>query len=188
LARRRRIAILGIVPLGRPLQGRRLYQPSAALGFASGARHIYAVGRDRTERERRLLACVKNAFSAERAGFAFAIETSAARQPRLLWETGSFVLSAEDALFPQEDVAQRAERIDAEAWLLDILAKGPMQAAMLRNLAAYAKISWRSVQYAKARLGIESLRKDQHWEWELPAVEPLSASGAEGVGDMSTAH
>jgi putative DNA primase/helicase len=174
-ASRHQIAILGIVPFAKPLCGRTLYRSSPALAFAAAARHVYAVGRDPAEPRRRLLARVKNPLSGEEGGFAFTIEAPDGGEPRLRWESAPVALMAEDALLPREDPVTRAQRTEAEIWLLEILAGGPMRAGMLRNLAHLANIGWRTIERAKTRLGVQAIRQERHWEWCLPAASEIDA-------------
>ena len=186
LAQQARIAILGIVPLGKALRGRMLYRASAGLAFAAAARHVYAAGRDQAQPSRRLLVRVKNTLSAEQSGFGFTIAELPAGHPAIVWEEKPVAISAEAALQPPEDVVARAERTEAEHWLLERLANGPLTSQMLRNLAPYAKIGWRSIERAKARLGIEAIRLQDGWNWRLPqsaeAAEPGNL-GAQAAGD-----
>ena len=63
-----------------------------------------------------------------------------------------------------------------------MLADGPLAACAVRQEAEDNGISWRSVQRAKAKLGVRSVRKgygsDGGWHWELPKEQREMATKA----------
>lgn len=55
--------------------------------------------------------------------------------------------------------------------LLSLLRKKPLPASEIQDEADGAGISWRTINRAKARLGINAVRKEGRWLWSLPAEE-----------------
>ncbi len=78
---------------------------------------------------------------------------------------------------------QAGEREDAEAFLLDILAAGPVPSKGIDEARkAHARFSVRTLHRAKAALGVVALKsttKNGGWTWELPQ-SPKSAMDREG--------
>lgn len=71
-----------------------------------------------------------------------------------LWE-GSSALSADDLLRPPEK-QKETPRDTAQDWLGHMLATGPVAVSELRHQAKEAGISWRTIERAKAELGIHA--------------------------------
>jgi hypothetical protein len=59
----------------------------------------------------------------------------------------------------------------AEAFLLDVLRAGPVPTQTVTDKAASAGISERTVNRAKARLAVESVKGPGGWYWRLPVVD-----------------
>jgi hypothetical protein len=84
----------------------------------------------------------------------------------------------------------KAERREADAWLRDLLADGPMQSREIQNAAREAGLAWRTIERAKRRLGIEAELMGYgtagRWYWRLPETAThREVAASERDGDKS---
>ncbi|MEE8253605.1 MAG: hypothetical protein V3R17_06695 [Hyphomicrobium sp.] len=63
--------------------------------------------------------------------------------------------------------APAAAREDAEEFLREALANGPVPATQLQGEAKDLGIAQRTLDRAKGRVGVRSRRREGHWVWEL---------------------
>jgi hypothetical protein len=173
LARRRQVAILGIVHLNRKIGGKAIYGATGAMALAAAARHVYTIGRDPAEPTRRVMAQIKNNLAAKQRNLAFRIVTGEMGIPLLEWLDAPQTLEAEDLLRMAEQSSEASGALaDAREWLQSQLSAGPLAASLLQQKARNDGIAWRTVQRAKRLLGIASHRPldgSHAWLWSLPA-------------------
>jgi len=67
-------------------------------------------------------------------------------------------------------------RDDAAVLLREVLGGEPVLVAELHREAEARALAWRTVERAKAGLGVRAVRSGRGWAWELPDVVPESAS------------
>jgi len=86
---------------------------------------------------------------------------------RVLEGTARELLAAVET---EENEAEAPARADAERWLVALLDNGPVDAKEIARLAKTTDRSMRTVERAKARLGIESIKiaLTGGWSWALP--------------------
>ena len=111
---------------------------------------------------------VKQNLGPNDGGLAFRIETQDS-QPRLDWASGAVSLDA-NSILNIEDREDHSERKDAEEWLREYLADGPIgarEAIRAANDVGITKSTlWRaanSLRVAKRKLG----GRGAGWEWSL---------------------
>src|SRR5262249_51209060 len=76
---------------------------------------------------------------------------------------------------------KRTPRADAKGFLKDFLAEGPRNASAVLEAAVAAGISERTLDRAKAELGVESRKKGtEGWEWALRDGQSKNASEGQG--------
>ena len=79
-------------------------------------------------------------------------------------------------------VARWKQKTEAEAFLMTVLADGPMSAAIIEELGAARKFSKMQLWHAKQRIGAVAFKKkgkfDSGWLWSLPQNAPKPASTA----------
>ena len=89
--------------------------------------------------------------------------------------TSYLVLGDESEVEADELVRIRDRKVsplvEAERFLRDLLADGPHRVKEIEDLAGDRDLSWRTVQRAKANLGVDSFRKDGVWWWLLDPDE-----------------
>ncbi len=142
--------------------------------FTGVARSVWHLIRDPKDRDRRLLLPGKNNLAAEGQGLAFTI---AGDPPAVCWQTEAVDMTATDALAAEtagaESARDRPARDEAQSWLADLLADGPVPTAEIREEAEAAGFSWRTIQRARNILSIEAIRRrDSTWLWKLRAETP----------------
>ncbi len=183
LAQRHGTAILGVVHLNKRGGDKPIYRASGSLAFVAAARHVYAIGRDRCDANRRLMARVKNNLSQDETGLVFTIEASALGPPVLAWEPEPVELDAHGVLGAAETMTEQRRRAsETERWLRKLLEDGPQPVRDVQNLAEEDHIPWRNVERAKARIGAVARRAGfddgSYWSWALPEDETEEAEEA----------
>jgi hypothetical protein len=166
LAERTDVAILGIMHFAKSTQRPAIYRAVGSIAFAAAARIVLAVAGDPERDGRRILAPVKSNLAAPSAALAFALVDD-----RLVWEPDPVSNVDIDALLAGPAL-DRQERREAEAWLLDLLAGGPMRSREIHAAARAAGLAWRTLERAKHRLGVQADRVGYgatgQWYWRLP--------------------
>lgn len=100
--------------------------------------------------------------------------------PRVEWQPEAVAITAEEAIAAERQAARpdqvSPERREAEEWLRDVLARGPVLARDVEAAGRAAGITGRILRRAKEALGAESAKDgyglDARWVWKLP--EPAS--------------
>ena len=139
--------------------------------FTGVARSVWHLTRDAKCRDRRLLLPGKNNLAAEGRGLAFTITGD---PPAVCWQTEAVDMTATDALAAETAAAEnprdRPARDEAQAWLADLLADGPMTTADIHEAADAAGLAWRTIQRARTALAAQAIRGEGRnaWLWKLP--------------------
>lgn len=158
--------------------GNPLYRGGGSIGIIGAARAGLLVAPDPDDEsgQRRILAVTKQNLAPEPPALAFTLEVpEGAEHPRLAWH-GTTAHRAADLLRIPDHEDGAPERRDAEAFLLDLLAAGPMPAKQVQAEAKEALLAWRTVRRAQERLGIQPRKvgrpgAPQAWLWGLPSAE-----------------
>jgi hypothetical protein len=168
LAERTGVAILGVMHLTKDQQRRVLYRVLGSIAFVAAARVVLAVAPDPADAGRRLLVTVKNNLIAHAPALAFSLAGG-----RLTWQTDPIgPVDPDHLLSPGGE--DRAERVDAEALLRELLADGERASKDLCKAAEGNGISWHTLVRAKRRLGVRTRHEGQPgrvggaWYWSLP--------------------
>jgi putative DNA primase/helicase len=161
-----------------------------SIAFVAAARAAFMVTRDAEDDTRRLFLPVKNNLAPLGKGLAFRLEQRIVGEPdkgivasSVVWDSEPVTVTADQALqaADAEGGADRTERAEAEQFLRDTLAAGPVAAADVKREAIAAGLSWATVRRAQNRLGIRPSRHAEsgdglggcgHWYWSLPATPP----------------
>jgi hypothetical protein len=79
-------------------------------------------------------------------------------------------------------VARWKQKTETEAFVRNLLADGPMSAAIIEELGAARKISKKQLWSAKQRIGAVAFKKkgkfDSGWLWSHPQIAPKQSSTA----------
>ena len=176
LADRTHVAVIGVMHLAKSQPRPAIYRAVGSIAFAAAARLVLAVVGDPDRDDRRILGSVKQNICARVPALAYTLTGG-----RLTWESNPVTTVDVEALLAGP-VVDRQERLEATAWLTETLTSGPVHSIELQAMAREAGLSWRTVERAKIRLGIDPYRigygPDGRWYWRLP----LTATDAESGG------
>ena len=181
MAERMRIAILSITHFsktGAASTTKALHRFIGSIAFVGAPRAAFAVIEDSSDTERRLLLHAKNNLAAPPQGLAFRLKQTIVGDlgkgivaSRVEWEQEPVTVTADEALAAEAaGAANTSSGVEAENFLQELLAEGPVPAKQVRADVEAAALSWSTVKRAKARLGIKAEKDgmDGGWSWSLP--------------------
>jgi putative DNA primase/helicase len=167
LAARHAVAVLCVTHL-RKSAGAAVHRAIASIAFTAAARAVWAVAPDPANPDRKLMLPVKQNLAPDSGGLAFTIGEQSG-VPWIEWQSEAVNLNANDVL-NIEDREDHSERKEAEDWLQDYLADGPVVASEIKRVAKGAGVTsttlWRaarSLRVVKRKLG----GRGAGWEWSL---------------------
>jgi putative DNA primase/helicase len=168
LAAEIKATVLGISHLSKNAGNAAIHRALGSVAYVAAARAVWGVVKDTDDPARRLMLPVKQNLSADMGGLAFTVD-STPDGPAIAW--GDRVdVQIDDAMRPDADGG--AAHTEAEEWLADALAAGPVAAAEIKRRAAADSIAERTLTRAKKTLGVSSRRAgfggDGAWVWALP--------------------
>lgn len=172
LARRRRVCILTVTHLNKGA-GSALHRVTGSIAFTALARVAFAVAKDEQDPEgkRRLMLPIKNNLGDDRTGLSYSMEPvnlpNGIETVRIIWGDDPVTVTADKALTRDEE---RGAGRDAEAFLRDILAGGPVAVPKIMEAAKQACIAERTLRRVKDDLGVKAAKAGMSggWSWEMP--------------------
>lgn len=171
LAAEYRIAVLAVTHLNKNAGTNVLYRATGSLAFVAAARAVLLVVRDSENPNRRLMLSAKNNIARDGTGLAYSIEPNGDGMGVVAWEPDPVTIRADDALGACVPDYHRGAALDeAIAWLRDQLCDGPRPAKTVKEAAESDGIKSRTLDRAKAELGVEATRDGfgGPWVWKLP--------------------
>lgn len=186
------------VPLVRHLNkmsgGNALYRGGGSIGIIAAARHGLIFGRNPDEDEQCVVAILKSNVAKLAPSLAYRI-TDHGSSIRIQWE-GVSPLAAADLLGLPGDASDQSRLVEAEDFLRDALSDRSVAVDDLQKRSRSAGYSWTTIERAKKRLRVRSLKQgfgsDGKWAWELPmsAIDPSKTvnSRYDGLGGLSGAE
>ena len=151
--------------------------------FTGLARAVLHLMRDPEDEDRRLLLPGKVNIARKPAGLAFRIDGDPAR---LTWESGPVDLNADGVLAAMAGRGGDGTRDEAREWLRDVLSPGPQPAADVKERAGADGIKPRTLDRAKADLGVKATREGYgsagRWMWYMPHSAPTPPKDAKPEG------
>jgi hypothetical protein len=172
LAADHRVAVVCVTHLSKNAAGKAMYRAQGSLAFVAAARAVWLVVEDKENPTRRLMLPVKNNLAFERSGLAYSIQRNGDGMGVVHWENDPVTIRADDALTTESGCgSQRTTALaEAVAWLRDQLADGPKPAKTVKEAAEADGIAKRTLDRAKAELGVEATRDgfSGPWVWKLP--------------------
>lgn len=164
LSEKMKFAVKGIMHL-RKSDTVALLRVANSVGFVAAARVVWGFGRDPATGSLCMVPVKNNLASQGQPGIAYGIEDMDGIA-RMKWGEALSV-SADDAL--SSELRNRSPRDEACEWLKDALANGPMAQKEIRSRAKSDGVAWRTVERAKAALGVMSRKASMGggWVWEL---------------------
>jgi DNA repair protein RadA/Sms len=159
MAQRSGATVLGLMHLSKSSQTHSLYRVQGSTAFAGSARSIMAVGADPGDPDVRVLTHLKSNGAAEGPSRRFSIADSG-----IVW--GEITeLRAADVLRTEATSEDRSERSVAMDFLRDALSLGSRDAAEVLKEAEQQQISKRTLERAKAALGVKSRKTALKGGW-----------------------
>lgn len=180
LAERQRVALLFIMHLTKGERDKALYRAQGSIAYVAAARAVHLVGFNPNDQQERALVCIKNNLAEKPPPLAFEITDDGFR-----W-CGESTLTEADLLAPDQGARGPSALEVAMAFLRRLLANGPVEAEAAQAAARAADISEKTLQRAKAALGVISDRTgfgpDGRWTWVLPSKGISTATTKAGTG------
>jgi hypothetical protein len=174
-AERKRVTLLAIQHLTKSQRDRAIYRGQGSIAFLAAARSVLFVGTDPNdgEQRRRVLHCIKHNLAEEPPG-ALAFEV---RHSAFEW-LGESHVSIAALMDPDQSADDRSELDDAENYLTQLLANGPVKATMQYETADREHgISPATLRRAKSKLNIKSVKGKgdaySNWYWVGPGQVPV---------------
>ena len=175
LAEAEAVAILIIRHLNKTMGGHPIYRGGGSIGIIGAARAGLLVAPDPQDDTRRILAVSKSNLGPIPPSLAYRL-VQAGDASRVEW-AGIATCSAKDLLVIQAgDGDGDGARTEAEGFVRDLLADGPMAAKEALRQAKQAGIKATTLHRARARLGVTTTKSGGHfggdpgWYWELPTT------------------
>jgi hypothetical protein len=190
LAERRRLAVLGIMHIGKATDRQARHRALGSVAFVNAARLVFAIGADPDDASRRLFMPVKANLCREATTLAFRLE-DADGVARVVWESAPVTgMNADVVLNGKPKTADDDERHDAEALLRQLLEdeSWPLPASSVAAAGQAHGIHVRSLQRAAHRIGI-AIKKSNFkagWLWFKPAAEDDTASPSSSTDEVET--
>ena len=151
--------------------------------FVAVCRSAWVVERDpeNPNGNQRILAPMKNNIGDDRTGFSFVIEHcdlgNGIEGSRVCFKTGSVQISADQLVRAQMESADKRSALgEATAFLSDLLTDLELPQMEIEAAAKRSGHKMRTVQRAKAALGIKSSKRADGWWWEVPR-KPIGGPG-----------
>lgn len=168
-------AVVIVAHLNKSSEQAALYRLSGSVQFSGASRISYFIGRDRGERDRILMMCVKNNIGPDRWALAYRIDPEHTQHP-IQWEEEE--ITAENL----EDIVtgsrESEDVIEAGAWL-EANVKDPRGVAIkeIKKQTTDAGWGWQHVTRARRIKGLKQEQIDGVWYW-LPAdADPIEGRG-----------
>ena len=176
MAERMRVAILSITHFSKAGSGtnaKALHRFIGSIAFVGAPRAAFAVIEDADNEGRMLVLHAKNNMAPKPQGLAYRLLQTIVCDnivaSYVAWDSAPVRMSADEALGATEDRGSRDAREEAEAFLRERLANGPVPQKNVKADAEGAGLAWATVRRAKDRLGIkpEKAGMDGGWLWKL---------------------
>jgi putative DNA primase/helicase len=171
-AERHDVAVLAISHLPKASQSKALHAVTGSLAFVAAARMVFIATKE-PQTARRLLLPVKNNLGPLAAGLGFSLEQrfvgNEILASHVIWDSAPVTTTADEAVAAASNQGATAMR-EAVDFLREELSTEARPAQDIRKAATSAGIAWRTVERAKAELGVKSSKSGLHegWVWELP--------------------
>ncbi len=183
MAERLKVAILSITHFSKSGSGnntKALHRFIGSIAFVGAPRAAFAVIEDADNEGRMLFLHAKNNMAAKPQGLAYRLVQMLVGEPGesivasyVAWDSEPVTMSADQALRATDDAGRGASpREEAEEFLRELLAKGPVPQTDIKSDAEGAGLAWATVRRAKDHLGIKPHKAGMEggWLWTLPKV------------------
>lgn len=197
LAAKLRCAVLGISHFSKGTQGR---DPSdrvtGSLAFGALARLVMCTAKPTEEGDKRRLVRAKSNIGPDGGGFEY--ELKQRDLPGHPGVSGQHITWGESITGTARELLHEIEKDpesnaddsmlgEAKAFLVDLLAAGPVPSKTVRKEATANCLAWKTIRNAKDALGVKAVKNgmDAGWSWRLPE-EAAICEGAHENTKMPT--
>jgi len=180
MAERMRVAVLSVTHFsktGAANTTKALHRFIGSIAFVGAPRMAFAVIEDADDSDRRLLLHAKNNLAPPPQGLAFRLQQTIIGEAGIVascvdWEAEPVTITANEALAAEMGGASAKPSEEAESFLRELLADGPVAAKQVKADADSVGLAWATVRRAKDRLGIKPHKAgmDAGWLWSLPKM------------------
>jgi hypothetical protein len=175
MAERTGVAVISITHFSKPgaSGAKALHRFIGSIAFVGAPRIAFCVIEDAEQEGRKLFLHTKNNLAPPPQGLAFGLRQTIVGEgivtSRIAWDSEPVRTTANEALAADTSSAIRP-CAEAEAFLRDLLADGPVPARRVKAEALDAGLAWATVRRAKDRLGVNARKGGMGggWFWELP--------------------
>jgi len=172
LAERQKVAVILVRHLNKSVGQRAMYRGLGSIGIVAAARSRFVLGPNPKDPNLRVMVHTKSNLGLLTDSLLYEPVTGENGAVRIEWR-GECDYRAEDILAPPK--GGHREREDAKRFLITTLAAGPVAQKDIQAEAAKWELAWRTVERAKADLGIASERRGfgqgSAIYWSLPSEE-----------------
>ncbi|MBP0635522.1 AAA family ATPase [Cupriavidus sp. AcVe19-6a] len=168
------VAVIGVTHFTKNSRGSSpLHRVNGSQAFGAVARVVLVAGKEE-DTGRRILARAKSNIGTDTGGMAYSIEQTEAAPgiPASFIRWGEQLEGSARELLgvieTDDDPEERGALTEAKTFLADLLADGPMAQREVMKNARGAGHSQRTIERAKAHLGVQAKRLDGVWKWGLP--------------------
>jgi AAA domain len=178
-------AVVAIRHLNKNVGGNALYRGGGSIGFIAAARSGLLVAKDPEDEARRVLALQKSNLARPAPSLAFSLEEAQNGAVVVNW-LGESLLGAGQLLAANYGGGNHAKADEAKMFLAETLKGGPAPARQVVEEGEGAGYSKRTLERAKADLGVESIKRGNEWFWSLPDQDrqDLRRGDVGGVDDV----
>lgn len=191
VARTHNVAIICVMHLNKKEGISAIHRVSGAGAFVGVARASWLFAQNAAAQSNRYMMPLKNNYAKEPTSLGYRmdavtveIESEDVLIPRIEW-LDELNLDVDQVI---STPAKRPPREEAQGFLRDLLANGPIDASQVRAAAIGEGISERTLDRAKAALGVESRKGPEGWEWILTSDDASkdAIDGRHEVGAVGT--
>ena len=167
LAEKTGAAIVVVRHLNKADGGKPMYRGGGSIGIIASARSGLLVAKDPEDNDRRILASQKCNLAEAPPSLAFALVGAENGAVTVAWG-GDSALTAAELLTTSPSKEDQSKRAEATRFLKELLADGPTLAVQVTAQAKEANIAPRTLDRAKADLGVRSEKLAEGWFLSLP--------------------
>lgn len=179
LAQRCRVAVVCISHLNKGGPQDAVMRIAGSIGFTAAARAAYLVAKHPDDSGRRLFLPIKNNLGVDDTGLAFTVSPARVGctddpidTSMVVWDGEAVDMSADEAMATNRHEKAMTRTDEAEEFLLERLASGPVEVATVRQEAARMGFTDKPLRVARERLGVitQSFEFQGKKYWRLPTA------------------
>lgn len=176
MAERTGAAIVVVRHLNKSAGGAAIYRGGGSIGIVGAARSGLLIAKHPEDDGRRVMASIKSNLAAPAPSLVFGLSEAENGAVAVDWK-GASTLDASALLSAPVDSEERSAMSEAQEFLREMLADGPLPSKDVENEGREASIEPRTLKRAKQKLAVVSERRGEtgqqgggRWYWRLPEV------------------